>query len=161
MKIVLFSFFLLLTTTSNKPKLSKYIARIAVIQAVYQHSITKTDLQKIAQQFIEHFFPIEDMYINIHIAFFKKLISHIEKPSNIEQLINKNLPSENALNLINPIVKHILKVATTEMAFESTAAAIIINEFVEISKEFVDIKATKFINAILDKTFKQIEKQCL
>jgi transcription termination factor NusB len=57
------------------------------------------------------------------------------------------------------VTKSILKVGIVEMIFEKTAIPVIIDEYVEIAKNFVDEKGVKFVNAILDKLSRQVERQ--
>jgi transcription termination factor NusB len=53
-----------------------------------------------------------------------------------------------------------MKVAVIEMLFEKTDIPVIINEYVEITKEFVGNNVAGFVNALLDKISSQIKRKC-
>ena len=78
-----------------------------------------------------------------------------------DEIIQKGLMAGKSLYGLSIINKSILKTAVYEIVFEKTDIPVIINEYVEISKLFSDLSSAKFINAILDKISKQVERRCL
>ncbi|MCD4829177.1 MAG: transcription antitermination factor NusB [Candidatus Cloacimonetes bacterium] len=56
---------------------------------------------------------------------------------------------------ISPLDKSILRVGINELLFADTAAAIIINEAIEVSKKYSSENAGKFINGILNAVSKE------
>ena len=141
-------------------KLSKHTSRLAAVQVMYQLDMTEGDLEKVISDFLIHYVNKEEEYHDINLSFFKKLTNHFVGREELNELINKNLQASKVLNLPSSITRSILKVAIIEMLHENTDIPIIINEFVNISKYFVDNKNVKFINAILDAISKQVERQC-
>ena len=144
---------------SNK-KLSKHTSRMAAVQVMYQKDMTDTDLDKIISNFIIHYINEEESYDDINLSFFKKLTSHFSDDIDFEVMINQNLQDDKTMGQTAYIAKSIIKVAVIEMMFENTDLPIIMNEYIEISKCFVDEKSVKFINAILDKISKQVVRTC-
>ena len=139
-------------------KSSKRTSRIAAVQTAYQYHITKDDRNTIVENFIKYYIDSDDLYKDIDLFFFKKLTSHLEDDG-INEILTGNLNIEYSPVLSNMIIRNIVQVAAIEIRFEKTDIPIIINEFLEISKEFVDQKSVKFINAMLDKVSKQIERK--
>ena len=133
---------------------------MAAVQVMYQKDMTDTDLDKIISNFIIHYINEEESYDDINLSFFKKLTSRFSDDIDFEGMINQNLQSDKTMGQTAYIAKSIIKVAVIEMMFENTDLPIIMNEYIEISKCFVDEKSVKFINAILDKISKQVVRTC-
>ncbi len=92
--------------------------------------------------------------------FFRKLAADFQKDANLNEIIESVLEDGKTISN-SPVVEIcIIKTALIEMIFEKTDIPVIINEYVEIAKDFLDDKAIKFINALLDKISKKVERQC-
>ena len=135
----------------------KRTARVVAVQFLYQMQITcaETFSNEDVNEFIE-------TYVNdeIDIKFFKKLIADFQQLTNFEEIISNTLKDGKDISNSPPVEICIIKTALIEMIFEKTDIPVIINEYVEIAKDFVDIKSAKFINALLDKISKKIERRC-
>ena len=142
-------------------KLSKHTSRIAAVQIMYQKDVTNADIQSIYKNFTEFYMKGSDEYNDINEKFFKRLVEHFSKDIKADEIIQKGLMAGKSLYGLSIINKSILKTAVYEIVFEKTDIPVIINEYVEISKLFSDLSSAKFINAILDKISKQVERRCL
>jgi len=69
--------------------------------------------------------------------------------SEIDELLNSRL-KEHKLDEVGAVERAILRLGVYELKFTSTDKAIVINEAVELAKEFSNETATKFINGVLD-----------
>ena len=148
---------------TNEPikKISKHTSRIAAVQVMYQKDVADIDFEKTSANFLNNFINKEDDYKDINLSFYKRLLKHFPESDDFEETINKNIQNERSVVSSNVIIKSIIKVAMIEMIFEKTDMPIIINEFIEISRYFLDEKGVKFMNAVLDAISKQVERKCL
>lgn len=91
---------------------------------------------------------VEDMYM--------KVINHKEELENLIDPIIKNWDSSR-LNLTDYIL---IKMAICEfMFFPSIPVKVTINEYIEISKNYSTPKSKDFINGVLDKLLKKLNKE--
>jgi N utilization substance protein B len=144
----------------SKPRLSKHLSRIAAVQVMYQKDVTNDTTESIItnQPDITEFQDSPDCQ-EMHINFFKRLISKFDEKIAFDDIIDRNLDSKSKMMRSPVIIKSIIKVGIIEIICEKTAIPIIINEYVEITKKFAGGKSVKFINAILDKISKQVVRQ--
>ena len=84
-------------------------------------------------------------------------ISHIDE---IDKLIENHLSSTWSMERINRVALAILRISIYEMLFQKEAEAkIVIDEAVNIAKDFDTDDSYKFINAVLDKIGKDEAKR--
>ena len=95
----------------------------------------------------------EDFELSPHLSKFSTKIVNtcIEHQESIDDLIRVTAKNW-ALDRINPIDLCLLRIAICEINFlePSTPKAVVINEILEISKEFSTQKAASFLNGVLD-----------
>ena len=98
---------------------------------------------------------------NINKSFFLKIFNNFcEKKISIDELISKNLNGKWSLGRLPLVVSAILSVAVSEIIlFPKTSIKIIVSEYLEIAESFHNIDEIKFINAILDKIYKEIHDE--
>lgn len=93
------------------------------------------------------------------IEFIRENISKmIEKSDEIDNIIKSNLEGW-SLDRISNIDRQILRIAVYELYFTSTASNIVINEAVEIAREYSSNEAPKFINGILGTVYRKFAKE--
>lgn len=84
----------------------------------------------------------------------------IENISKIDEMIKSKLSEKWTIDRINKVALTVLRLSIYEMVFQkNTDSVIIIDEAIEISKDFGAEDSYKFINAVLDNIRKDIEKQ--
>ena len=98
---------------------------------------------------------------NINKVFFLKIFNNFcDKKISINELISKNLNGKWSLGRLPLVVSAILSVAVSEIIlFPKTSIKIIVSEYLEIAESFHNIDEIKFINAILDKIYKEIHDE--
>tara|TARA_Y100000590_G_scaffold464810_1_gene635207 strand:+ start:919 stop:1362 length:444 start_codon:yes stop_codon:yes gene_type:complete len=132
--------------------------RLAAIQLVSQQLLNKEDIDSIKNDFDKYYRNtvidenLEKIQYNIN--FLSKLITYYK-------LINFDILSKEINQLINferkfekwdVINQAIISMAISEIRnSENKKIKIILNDYIEISKSFVNLKETKLINSILDK----------
>ena len=135
--------------------------RLVAIQLVSQQLVSNQDIESIKDDFDKHFrntkIDKSSEKIEYNINFLSKLVNYYKNINikNISQEINKFIKFDRKFEKWDTINKAILLVAISEIKYsKSIKYKIIINDYLEISKSFVNIKDTKIINAILDKFIK-------
>ncbi|MBQ2174559.1 MAG: transcription antitermination factor NusB, partial [Alphaproteobacteria bacterium] len=137
---------------------SKRLARTLAVQFMYQ--LQMKDIQSVSDIEVDDFI---NTYANdnVNTKFFKKLVANFQKCTHLDEMIESVLEDGKTVLNSPPVEICIIKTALTEMIFEKTDIPVIINEYVEIAKDFLDEKSAKFINALLDKISKKVERKCL
>ena len=135
--------------------------RLAAIQLVSQHLVNDEDIEFIKDDFNVYYrntkIDTSSDKIKYNINFLSKLVNYYKKINikNISQEINKFITFDRKFEKWDTINKAILLVAISELKYsKSIKYKIILNDYLEISKSFVNLKDTKIINAILDKFIK-------
>jgi N utilization substance protein B len=135
--------------------------RLAAIQLVSQQLINKQDIEKIKDDFDKYYSNTKidksSEKIEYNISFLSKLVSYYKKidVKNVSQEINSLITFDRKFEKWDTVNKAILLVAISELNnSKNIKYKIILNDYLEISKSFVNLKDTKIINAILDKFIK-------
>ena len=135
--------------------------RLAAIQLVSQQLINNQDIKKIKDDFDKYYrntkIDKSSEKIEYNINFLSKLVSYYKKINSkkLFQEINSLITFERKFEKWDTINKAILLVAISELKYSKNIKyKIILNDYLEISKSFVNLKDTKIINAILDKFIK-------
>ena len=135
--------------------------RLAAIQLVSQQLINNQDIEKIKDDFDKYYrntkIDKSSEKIEYNINFLSKLVNYYKKINvkNISQEINNLITFDRKFEKWDTVNKAILLVAISELNnSKNIKYKIILNDYLEISKLFVNLKDTKIINAILDKFIK-------
>ena len=135
--------------------------RLAAIQLVSQKLVNNQDIENIKDDFDKHYrntkIDKSSEKIEYNINFLSKLVNYYKKINikNIYQEINDLITFDRKFEKWDTINKAILLVAISELKYSKNIKyKIILNDYLEISKSFVNLKDTKIINAILDKFIK-------
>ena len=135
--------------------------RLAAIQLVSQHLVNNEDIEFIKDDFNKYYrntkIDTSSYKIKYNINFLSKLVNYYKKINikNISQEINNLITFDRKFEKWDTVNKAIMLVAISELKYSKNIKyRIILNDYLEISKLFVNLKDTKIINAILDKFFK-------
>lgn len=139
----------------NQRPSSRRSSRLAAVQALYQLEQTGHAVETILDEFTEHRFslPQEDkLYFNPDVPFFQNLVLGVHKNSAaLNELIEKHLAENWRLDRLPSVMRGILLAACYEISYEEIVPLpVILNEYIEISKEFFQDKEVSFVNGILD-----------
>jgi len=123
----------------------KSLAREYVVQALYQQQMTDSSLDFIIKQFQDN----ENMPRPVY-RMFKKYLCQITEHN--EAILDLLKPQVRSLEEIHVLTLAILKLAIYELnyCFDVPYKAVI-NEAVELAKNFGIIDAAQFVNGVLDK----------
>ena len=146
--------------------LPKTLSRYLAVQSVY-NLIISSEKDEIINNFNSKntliFIDFEKRIKkkNINKSFFLKIFNNFcDKKISIDELISKNLNGKWSLGRLPLVISAVLSVAVSEIIlFPKTSIKIIVSEYLEIAESFHNIDEIKFINAILDKIYKEIHDE--
>ena len=141
--------------TASFDHVERSAARLAALQALYQLEITGNAPDDVIEEFIEHRFgstsgnntPKHDE------AFFSDLVHGVLKHQvEIDRSIAKSLAQGWTLSRIDSILRALLRAASYELvARRDVPAKVVIDEYVELARDFFDGDEPGFVNAVLDR----------
>ena len=132
--------------------------RLAAIQLVSQHLINHQDIEYIKDDFDKYYrntiIDEDSEKIEYNLNFLSKLISYFKKTDfkSLSKEINSKIKFDRKFEKWDNIIQAIILISISEIRNSSKEKIkIILNDYIEISKSFVNINETKLINSILDK----------
>jgi N utilization substance protein B len=124
-------------------------ARKAAVQAIYQWQITGQNLNLIEQYFIDEQFFMEGE--EIQRQYFSELLHGVPQ----DLIVIDGLLSEfvdRVVDAVDPVERAILRLATFELIHAAdTPYKVIINEAINLAKDFGADGSHRYVNGILDK----------
>jgi N utilization substance protein B len=122
-----------------------HTARGSVVSLLYALEFGDNNIEELKEDIWEH-----RKVRNRQKEFAEELYSGVvENTEFLDSLINKNL-NERTLEEIGRIEKAVLRIGVYEIKFKKTNKAIVINEALELVRDFGIEPATKLINGVLD-----------
>lgn len=130
-------------------------ARLAAVQAAYQLEIVETSAAEVIEEYVLHHLNKEidgHQYCKADLQWFRRIVlGVIEQQTTIDPILNQYLPPNWALSRIDSLLRAILRAAVWELKnCKEIDSAIIINEYMDITKAFYDGKELALVNAILN-----------
>ena len=132
--------------------------RLAAIQLVSQHLINNQDIESIKDEFDKYYrntiIDEDSEKIEYNLSFLSKLISYFKTTDfkTLSKEINSKIKFNRKFEKWDNIIQAIILISISEIRNSSKEKIkIILNDYIEISKSFVNINETKLINLILDK----------
>ena len=121
--------------------------RVNIITYIYTYELLD---KKIDLTYANESGDFDDKEISI----IKKIIKHYES---FKKMIQKNLSSSWTWNRISPLTRAILIFGSYELS--GNDKALVINEMVIITKEFIPDDTYKFVNGILEMIYQEYNKE--
>ncbi len=128
-------------------------SRRFAMQAVYQWQMTGDSIAGIKQQFFD-----ENNFSLIDSGFFSELVSGVASSiSDLDPLLEKNMTR--TMESVDPVERAIMRLATYEFVNRlDVPYRVVLNEAVNITKEYCSEKSHTFVNAVLDKVAQEIRQ---
>lgn len=147
-----------------KGKPSRSVARLNAVQAMYQISLTGDPASAVVIEFLEHRLGQDTDGIlmkNADSTLFSTLVHGTAKDrSQIDEMVAGYLDKSWSLDRIQPLLLAILQTATYELMYgKDTPTAVILNEYLDVTRAFYDDKEVGFVNGVLDKLAHHIRPQ--
>jgi transcription antitermination protein NusB len=135
-------------------------ARLAAVQALYQMDIAGAGINDILAQFESHWLGREvegEQYLPAESAFFRGIVTGVvETQRELDPRIDRVLAATWPLKRIETILRSVLRAGAYEIAkHPEIPARVIVSEYVDVARAFVDRSETGMVNAVLDELARQ------
>lgn len=149
-------------TSSTRAPHRNSLARLAAVQALYQQTLLQTNAKDAVADFmahgLQHVDPEtgdvpSDAPTNMNYPLFQQVMFQAEQDQEeIEALITRNLSETWTFDRIDLVLCCVLRAGVAELLLKKDlAAAIVINEYVNIAWSFYQGKEPHFVNSMMDK----------
>ena len=143
-----------MSRNSNRTK-ARAAARLAAVQALYQHEMEGTAIPVLLHEFHQHRLGavIEDVeYADAEVDFFDDLVKGAQaRAGEIDLLIEAKLASGWTLARLDKPMKAILRAGTYELlARKDVPTGAVISEYVDVAHAFYERREAGFVNGLLD-----------
>ena len=132
-------------------------ARLAAVQALYQMDLTQRDLSLVLEEFLNHRFDSVEIYAGADRGFFRDIVTGVaERQGEIDPQVASHLAQGWRLSRIDSILRAILRSGVFEIIARSDVPArAIINEYVEIARDFFSGEEPAVVNGVLDRVARE------
>ena len=154
----------------SNPKTNRSSSRLAAVQALYEYAFGDKTIDRIAKEFLsgetgtevieeneitqtETFVPVIPAEPTL---FSSILLSYTENAEEIDEMIDSSFTAEWPAERVEMTLKAILQAGVAELMGTSMPTAIIITEYLDVTKSFYDGPEIKVVNGILDKIAKNL-----
>jgi len=140
-------------------------ARLAAVQALYQHDMEGTPLAPLLDEFHRHRLggeidpEIDDaQYVDAETAFFDDLVKGaLARREEIDALLSGKLAEGWKLERLDKTMLQILRAGAYELlARADVPTGTAISEYIDVAHAFFDPRETKFVNGVLDAVAKAV-----
>jgi N utilization substance protein B len=140
-------------------------ARLAAVQALYQHDMEGTPLAPLLDEFHRHRLggeidpEIDDaQYVDAETAFFDDLVKGtLARREEIDILLSSKLAEGWKLERLDKTMLQILRAGAYELlARADVPTGTAISEYIDVAHAFFDPRETKFVNGVLDAVAKAV-----
>jgi N utilization substance protein B len=139
---------------------SRSAARLAAVQALYQHDMEGTPVARLLKEFHDHRLgaTIEDAeYHDAERDFFDDIVMGVEsRRADIDRLIAARLADGWTLERLDRPMRAILRAGAYELlARADVPVGSVINEYLDVAHAFYDKRESGFVNGLLDAIAKE------
>ncbi|MBY0301146.1 MULTISPECIES: transcription antitermination factor NusB [Sphingomonas] len=140
---------------------SRAAARLAAVQALYQHEMEGTAIPALLHEFHHHRLGavIEDVeYAEADVQFFDDIVTGAHaRLGEIDRLVEGKLASGWTLERLDRPMKAILRAGTWELlARADVPVGAVITEYVDVAHAFYERREAGFVNGLLDGIARQV-----
>mgnify|MGYP001270411355 CR=1 FL=1 len=145
---------------SGQPPAARSVARLAVVQGLYQMDMAGTDSNDVIEQFMLYRFGEQARFdfADADTTFFGDLLRGVvQHQREIDPLLDSHLATGWRLTRIDSILRATLRAGAFELLErKDVPTAVIINEYVEVAHAFFSGEEPKVVNGVLDKLAKKV-----
>jgi N utilization substance protein B len=140
---------------------SRSAARLAAVQALYQHEMESTPLPRLIKEFHDHRLgaTIEDeQYHDAERDFFDDIVTGVDaRRADLDALIAGRLAEGWTLERLDRPMRAILRAGAYELlARPDVPVGSVISEYVDVAHAFYDKRESGFVNGLLDAIAKEV-----
>jgi N utilization substance protein B len=130
-------------------------ARLAAVQALYQHEMEATPEARLLDEFHQHRLGAEiddNRYAQAETAFFDDVVKGVlARRDEIDLLVSGKLADGWTLARLDKTMVQILRAGAYELlARKDVPTGAAISEYVDVAHAFFDAREAKFVNGVLD-----------
>ena len=127
-------------------------ARQFAVQSVYQWQITKLNAGQIIDQF-----TVDQDLSKTDVPYFKELLTGVI--NHVEDLDEKLSPYlSRKIEDVDMVDIAVLRIAMFELTYRTDVPhKVVLNEAIELAKDFATDESYKFVNGVLDKTLRSLK----
>jgi N utilization substance protein B len=145
----------------NPATQARAAARLAAVQALYQHHMEATPLVMLLDEFHRHRLGAEiddDVYVQAEVAFFNDVVKGVvARREELDALLSSKLAEGWKLERLDKTMLQILRAGAYElMARPDVPTASAISEYLDVAHAFFDKPEAKFVNGVLDSVAKTV-----
>ncbi|MCB2077387.1 MAG: transcription antitermination factor NusB [Novosphingobium sp.] len=145
----------------NDQRKARAAARLAAVQALYQHQMEATPQAQLLDEFHMHRLGKEideDQYAEAEVAFFDDIVKGVlARRDEIDTVVTDKLASGWTVARLDKTMLQILRAGAYElMARTDVPTGSAISEYVDVAHAFFDEREAKFVNGVLDAIAKAV-----
>jgi len=127
-------------------------ARQFAVQAIYQWQITQTGTAQIIEQF-----SVDQDMSKSDVPYFKELLTGVVQ--NVDSLDDKLSPYlSRKIDDVDMVDLAVLRLAMFELTYRTDVPhKVVLNEAIELAKDFATDESYKFVNGVLDKALRSLK----
>ncbi|MDI7774406.1 transcription antitermination factor NusB [Asticcacaulis sp. EMRT-3] len=146
---------------TKKDKRARTVARLVLVQALYQLELTGSGVEAVIREFSDYRFDGdiegEPMGQADEAFFAEGARAVVREQATIDAAITARLAAGWRIERLDTTVRAILRAGTWEMMLrKDVALEVVINEYVEIARAFFGETEARFVNAALDGIAKDV-----
>jgi transcription antitermination protein NusB len=139
---------------------SRSAARLAAVQALYQHEMEGTPVARLLKEFHDHRLGAtieEAQYHEAEHDFFDDIVLGVDaRKADIDTIIGKRLAAGWTLERLDRPMRALLRAGTYELiARKDVPVGSVISEYVDVAHAFYDKRESAFVNGLLDAVAKE------
>jgi len=139
---------------------SRSAARLAAVQALYQHEMEGTPVARLLKEFHDHRLGAtieEAQYHEAEHSFFDDIVLGVDaRKADIDTIIGKRLAAGWTLERLDRPMRALLRAGTYELiARKDVPVGSVISEYVDVAHAFYDKRESAFVNGLLDAVAKE------
>lgn len=140
---------------------SRSAARLAAVQALYQHDMEATPQAQLLHEFHHHRLGAtigDDEYAEAEVDFFDDVVKGaLARRDEIDNIIIGKLSAGWTLERLDKPMRAILRAGTYELlARTDVPVKSVINEYIDVADAFYDKREKGFVNGLLDSVAKDV-----
>ena len=140
---------------------SRSAARLAAVQALYQHDMEATPQARLLHEFHQHRLGAtigDDEYAEAETDFFDDIVTGaLARADEIDAIIARKLSAGWSLERLDKSMRAILRAGTYELlARADVPVKSVINEYVDVADAFYAKREKGFVNGLLDAVAKDV-----
>ncbi len=127
-------------------------ARQFAVQAIYQWQITQTGVSQIIEQF-----SVDQDMSKADVPYFKELlIGVVQRVESLDEKLSPYLSRK--IDDVDMVDIAVLRLAMFELTYRTDVPPkVVLNEAIELAKDFATDESYKFVNGVLDKALRSLK----